>query len=361
MRLQGSIWHPIVLLVRRKLMAICALNGYIIILEIRYMLHQIKNIVVGIGLLFSISTEAINSELIEKNADASIQELYHSLSATQNSSFVEKLSWFSSQFQDRAYLLGALGEGPNARYDQFPRYRTDAFDCDTYVNTVLALALSDSLPTFQQCINNLRYINGIVSYVNRKHFTSVDWNTSNQQSGLLVDITLSIHDKKNQRVAQYASAVIDKPGWYAHKTMATIRIKSQNYSKHRQRLIELQAKGRGLAIIRSQIPLLPFTVLFPKNNEPDLYLFAQIPHGAVIELVRENWDLRKELGTFLDISHLGFAFWRDHILYFRQASSQYNKVIEMPLITYLKEAIDSPTTKGINVQIVGADNKSRHC
>jgi hypothetical protein len=101
----------------------------------------------------------------------------------------------------------------------------------------------------------------------------------------------------------------------------------------------------------SKVPYIPFTALFPENK-PNLYLFSQIPNGAVIEIVRPNWDLRKQIGTFLDISHLGFAVWHKGVLYFRQASSQYGKVVDVPLIDYLKEALISLTIKGINVQIV---------
>nr|WP_277619301.1 N-acetylmuramoyl-L-alanine amidase-like domain-containing protein [Legionella norrlandica] len=77
-----------------------------------------------------------------------------------------------------------------------------------------------------------------------------------------------------------------------------------------------------------------------------------MPNGAIIEIVRPNWDLRKEIGTALNISHLGFAIWINDKLYFRQASSQYGKVIDVPLIDYLDKARSSPTIKGINIQVV---------
>src|SRR5688572_7398635 len=42
-------------------------------------------------------------------------------------------------FLDAPYLLEPLGEGPDGVYSQEPLYRTDRFDCVTYVDTVLAL------------------------------------------------------------------------------------------------------------------------------------------------------------------------------------------------------------------------------
>ena len=301
--------------------------------------------------IFSFNTNALNSQAIEQQADFSIKELYHSLNALPNTSMSERINWFSKHYLGTVYVLGSLGEGAKARYDQFPRYRTDAFDCDTYVNTVLALALADSLTNFHQCIKDLRYKDGKISYISRKHFTSIDWNDVNQQMGLFKDITTSIHDKNDKPVAVYTSVLIDKPSWYAHKDLSTIRIGSNDIKLQTTRLNELKAKGRNLEIKKSKVPYLPFTALF-SEKKPNLYLFSQIPDGAIIEIVRPDWDLRKQIGTFLDISHLGFVFWEKGTLYFRQASSNYGKVVEVPLIEYLQEAISSPTIKGINVQIV---------
>ena len=52
------------------------------------------------------------------------------------------------------------------------------------------------------------------------------------------------------------------------------------------------------------------------------------------------------------MSHLGFALWIKGKLYFREASTVHGKVMDVPLIDYLMDALTSPTIKGINVQIV---------
>ncbi|WP_370449419.1 N-acetylmuramoyl-L-alanine amidase-like domain-containing protein [Legionella sp. km772] len=299
----------------------------------------------------SLNAFSLNTKDIEQEADSSVNELYHSLDALPNTSMTERLNWFSEHFKGTVYVLGSLGEGPKGRYDQFPRYRTDAFDCDTYVNTVLALALANSLTSFKQCINKLRYQNGQVSYIKRNHFTSIDWNKNNQNRGILKDITLNIHDQNNQPVALYSASQINKPNWYAHKDPSTIRIDASTTALQAARLDELKTKTKNLEVTTAKVPYLPFTALFPENK-PNFYLFSQIPNGAIIEIVRPGWDLRKQIGTYLDISHLGFAFWEKGTLYFRQASSNYGKVVNVPLIDYLKEALNSPTIKGINVQIV---------
>jgi len=300
----------------------------------------------------SFMSYAIDSNSIEKQANISIGELYHRLNTMPNTSMAERIDWFSAQFLGTTYLLGSLGEGPNARYDQFPRYRIDGFDCDTYVNTVLALALTNSLESFQQCLKFNRYKNGTVAYLTRNHFTSIDWNQNNQQRGVLKDITLGFKDQQNMPVAQFANALINKSNWYAHKSITTIRLQNENISEQEKRLAELKIKGSIFKITPSKIPYIPLTALFLKNNKPNLYLFSQIPQGSIVEIIRPNWDLRQLIGTSLNVSHLGFAIWNKGQLYFREASSQYGKVVDVSMIEYLKEAQKSPTIKGINVQIV---------
>jgi hypothetical protein len=273
-----------------------------------------------------------------------------------------RIEWFSNAFLGLPYFLGALGEGEAAVYDQYPRYRVDAFDCDTYVNTVVALALSDSLHSFQQCIKDNRYANGKVDYLTRNHFASLDWNLNNQKRGIFQDITASIRSD-HQDLTLMAQALIDKPNWYAHRPLSTIRLQQEDPSLQAQRLQELQTRGSKLTPATAAIPYLPLTALFSTKHckgehelkncaQAKLELFAQIPHAAIIEIVRPNWDLRKEIGSRLNVSHMGFAIWKNQTLYFRQASSKMNKVADIPLIAYLQEALDSPTIKGINIQIV---------
>lgn len=303
-------------------------------------------------LLTSLLGYAFDSGAIEAQANQTINALYHTANTQPLSSTAKRIEWFSAQFKEKPYLLGALGEGPNARYDQFPRYRMDAFDCDTFVTTVLSLVQGDSLDSFKHNLNHIRYKNGKVSYVSRNHFTSLDWNQNNQKRGLLKDITLNIKDKNNKPVALFANTMINKSNWYAHRTASTIRLQEANQTEQLKRLSELKAKGRLLGSTPSKIAYIPLTALFIDKEHPNLHLFSQIPNSAIIEIIRPNWDLRDKIGTALHVSHLGFAIWINNQLYFRQASSQLNKVVDVPMIDYLKDTLQSPTIKGINVQIV---------
>lgn len=321
----------------------------------KYTLSPLKYLFFLIGFAINLLSYATDSRSLEEQADSTIKELYHTLNTMPITSMVERIDWISAQFKGKKYVLGALGEGPNARYDQYPRYRVDAFDCDTYVNTVIALALGNSLESFQQCIQLNRYKDGKIGYLQRNHFTSIDWNKNNQERGILKDITLSIKNNNNQYVAMFANAIIDKPNWYQHKSTSTIRIQNVNKNEQNNRLNELKTKGSRLEITSSKLPYLPLTALFLENNKPNMHLFSQIPTGAIIEIVRPNWDLRQVIGTSLNVSHLGFAIRRNGELYFREASSLEGMVTDVPLIEYLKEAQKSPTIKGINIQIIIPD------
>src|SRR5688500_5113048 len=93
-----------------------------------------------------ISFQSAANDLFENQADLTLRKLYHTLNSKLTiSARVEKVS---AAFLNKPYLLGALGEGSSAIFDQFPRYRIDGFDCETYVTTVLAIALAPNLHEF---------------------------------------------------------------------------------------------------------------------------------------------------------------------------------------------------------------------
>lgn len=315
-------------------------------------IKSLRNIIVlSYFALFSISAFA-QVHPKQEEANAVINELYHNLANIPKFDMAARLDKISAHFLGKEYILGALGEGMKARFDQSPRYRTDGFDCETFVDTVVALALASSTTDFKQCICKIRYANGHVSYTDRNHFTSLDWNLNNQHQGFIKDITESFKDANNQPVAQMASALIDKPSWYQHLTLKNIRLNSENEKEQQQRLTDLKNRGNKLAKTNANIPYIPLTVLFDSAGKANQQLFSQIPNAAIVEIVRPNWNLRKAIGTNLNVSHLGFVFWKNNILYFREASSIYGRVVDVPLIEYLQEARNSPTIKGINIQIV---------
>ena len=279
-----------------------------------------------------------------------IQNLYATVPGSHSRNLHERIISDSAYFLNKPYLNGALGEGPNGKFDQSPLYRTDAFDCLTYVSTVLALVKANNLSEFEQIIKKVNYQNGIVAFKTRNHFTQNDWNRSNAKNGYIEDITEQLRDQAGKSVALISCTLIDKSNWYAKLSE---RIKLLHAVSFRQGLAleqSLRAQGRAMHSEASLVAYIPLTVLFDENKQANMFLFKQIPNASIIEIVRPNWDLTEAIGTHLDISHLGLVINTPQGLMFRNASSLQGKVADVPLVDYLSHYLDSPTIKGINIQ-----------
>lgn len=301
--------------------------------------------------LFFLSGTIFAETSTEKKAAAEIAELYHKLALNPNWDMQKRLEFISAYFLGRPYILGSLGEGKDAYYDQMPLCRTDGFDCETYVTSVLALALANNGEQYMSCLKKIRYFQGKVQFIYRNHFTGLDWNTNNQKAGFVKDITTSIVNG-NTTIYKMASAVINKPAWYQHFSVNNIRLRNADKKEQQKRLQALQKEGSQLPITTETVPYLPLDVLFDSDRRENEAIFAQIPNAAIIELVRPDWNLTPVIGTNLNISHLGFVFRQKNQLIFREASSVEKKIIDVALIEYLRNLLDSPTVKGINIQVV---------
>lgn len=315
--------------------------------------NSLKTFILGACFTFlSLSSTASRTGSAPQSSDKTIIQLYHSLNSMPKSDISTRITLISAEFLEKPYSLGALGEGMNGQIDQSPLYRTDAFDCETFVDTVLALAFGHDIHQFRRCINQIRYHRGLVSFVDRNHFTDLDWNKNNQTEGFVKDITTTLLNEQNQPVAQSAHALINKSAWYSHFSTHNIRIQTTDLGEKEKRLRSLKQQGHQIPSKMSTISYIPLSVLFDKKGKANMHLFRQIPNAAIIEIIRPNWDLTKTIGTHLNVSHLGFAIWQNNILFFREASSESNRVVDIPLIQYLRSTLKSPTIKGINIQIV---------
>jgi hypothetical protein len=83
--------------------------------------------------------------------------------------------------------------------DTDPLIRFDAFDCTTFVETVLANGDIKKL-------NKIRYKNGQIDFINRNHFIEVDWLKNN--SDIVENVSNSFPDYKTRTV------IIDKQNWF---------------------------------------------------------------------------------------------------------------------------------------------------
>lgn len=286
--------------------------------------------------------------------DAVIEAFYAALSRQSSVVGASRLNFISAYFLGKPYLNGALGEGPEALFDQSPLYRTDQFDCLTYIATVLALTFSDDLASFKRVLCDINYRQGVPRYHERHHFMSVDWNPCNATQGYIQDMTFNVVDAEERPIAKTAEAFIDRPNWMRQRTISDIKqlcALSRDVSDNL--LKQLHEFSNALTGELAQTPYLPIHDLFLEDKTPCEGLWRQIPDGVIVEIVRPNWDLRDQIGTHLNVSHLGFAFWKEGTLIFRHASTRKGKVVDEVLTDYLRHCMEqSDTVGGINLQKV---------
>ena len=104
-----------------------------------------------------------------------------------NEPLAYRMKAVSDPFLGLPYKIDGHGEGIGPDADPPARY--DAFDCLTFLEEIMALALAGdpvSAPFFRQAI---RYKDGQVDYSKRHHFMMAQWIPENIDAGFVEDIT----------------------------------------------------------------------------------------------------------------------------------------------------------------------------
>ncbi len=285
-----------------------------------------------------------NSDALEQQA---VELLQHPAAATLTIS--DKITYFSGLFLERPYCMGALGEGQYGHFDQGPLFRFDAFDCLTYVNTVLALSLARNVMEFKRLMLVFNYYDEQPCYLKRFHFMSLDWNRQNQQANFLRDITTLFVNGQGQPFFQTAIAQIDKGGWLRKRSVADIKLLPECAADPAELVKELHDAASQFPAQTVGMDYLPLHAFLTDDETEQTLLFQQIPDNSIIEIVRPAWDLVDVIGTKLHVSHLGFALRIDGVLMFRHATSLGKHVVQVPLRDYLQQCLKLPTIKGIAV------------
>lgn len=255
-----------------------------------------------------------------------------------------RLELFSREFLGLPYGAGGpLGEGEQGRYDQDPLYRFDTFDCTTYVETIVSLALTRDVRSFEEMMDKIRYEDGQVDYLKRNHFPSLQWIPFNVENGLLSEINHLILPIKEQKVAE---ALINLPGWLKAIKLEEIKVPLATLEQRQLLLEELRSQHTNFSPIIARLNYLPISTLVERPS-----LLNRIPHGSIINFVRPNWDLTDVIGTHMNVSHQGFVFRKKEGVFLRHASTT-GKVKEELLLDYLKKFENHPTMKGIHLMKV---------
>ncbi len=199
------------------------------------------------------------------------------------------------QFIGARYLNSPLGEGKMPDTD--PLIRFDAFDCTTFVETVLA-------DSDLKRLNRIRYKDGDVDFLSRNHFIESDWMDNNS------DILENISSKYAK--TKIHSVTIDKQNWF--------------------RVVH------GIDIVaepqRIDIEYIPY------KYAQDI----QITKTLVVLFVADNPKFRDTIGTDLAIVHMGL--WLPNGM-LRHASSTFGKVVDVSMDEYIMQRMKNVNNLGI--------------
>ncbi len=97
-----------------------------------------------------------------------------------------RMDQISARFLGLPYVANSLIGGLDAPEQLV--VRLDAFDCVTYLEIVLALALSQTADEFKANLLRLRYQSGEVNWTKRNHYM-VDWWRNNERQGFIQNLT----------------------------------------------------------------------------------------------------------------------------------------------------------------------------
>lgn len=180
-------------------------------------------------------------------------------------------------------------------------------DCVTYIENVLALLLTfhsqdTSFSGFEKYLKLLRYRDGkIDGYLSRLHYFS-DWIKDNEQKGILKNITYRLKGRVPYQLNVFAMS----------SDTHNIMLKKYPQCVDSIKILEKQLKQQSYFYIPKQ--------------EIQKHI-SQIKTGDIIGMTTSLKGL--------DIAHVGFALWKQDILYLVHASSTQKKVVENRCLNYL--------------------------
>ncbi len=259
---------------------------------------------------------------------------------SEETSVTKRLDVISKIFVGLPYGKGGpLGEGPQGKYDQDPLYRFDTFDCTTYLETIMALAMTREVSEFEITLDKIRYENGEIDYLKRNHFTDLQWIPFNVQNGTMSEINHLIASPKEILIAE---ALINFPGWLRSIKSDQIIVPMASQEEKESLVEELHAEAVNYKARVARVPYVAISTILARPE-----ILNKIPTGTVVNFVRPNWDLTQVAGTHQNISHQAFLFRIGKVLYQRHASTS-GKVEEVPFIDYLKRFQNHATLKGVH-------------
>lgn len=199
------------------------------------------------------------------------------------------------EYMGAKYVNDPLGEGRAPDTD--PLIRSDAFDCTTFVETVLAHGDVDTL-------NQIRYKNGEIDFINRNHFIETEWLPNNS------DIVRNVSAQYGQTALRHV--VINRAAW----------------------LRRVHNIDSDAAVVETDIEYIPYdNITTLETNRPMVVLF-----------IVGNTGKSDIIGTDLAVVHMGFLMPNGML---RHASSTAGRVVDVPMSEYIAARRQNKNNLGI--------------
>ena len=201
------------------------------------------------------------------------------------------------EYMGAKYVNDPLGEGRAP--DSDPLIRDDAFDCTTFVETVLAHGDVDTL-------NKIRYKNGEIDFINRNHFIETDWLPNNS------NIVKNVSAQYGQTALRHV--VINRAAW----------------------LRRMHNIDSDTAVVATDIEYIPYdNITTLKTDRPMIVLF-----------IVGNTGKSDIIGTDLAVVHMGFLMPNGML---RHASSTAGRVVDVPVSEYIADRRQNKNNLGITL------------
>ena len=182
--------------------------------------------------------------------------------------FPQRIDELSKLFLGTPYGDLPLGDGSGS--EPWARWRTDKVDCQTYVETVLAMANARNLKEAKSVLDDIRYGKPQPTFEHRNHFTEAQWLPANTGKGYLKDEVPIIDGR-----APTETLTLSKAQWTKVKVL--------------QRLVN------------ADVPEGKFTVRYLPLEEAKKRA-RSIEPGTILMVVREH-----DPNRIVRISHMGFV------------------------------------------------------
>ncbi len=216
--------------------------------------------------------------------------------AQHDQDLADRLRVVSDPFLGAPYALSPLGEGQGE--DPDPRLRYDAFDCTTFVETTVALAIAKDIGEARRLLDLIRYRHGEPGFLARRHFPEAEWIPELQELGFLEDITRQVGgDNVVVEKKRLDAAVWERRKRPSHLELPAARIPSGDFALDVWPLDDARAHQR------------------------------RIPPGTLLNLVRVDFK-----SVPVRVSHQGIVIEKKGALYMRHAADRmFHSVVDEPL------------------------------